>query len=641
MKKNCIYGIVLGAALLAVSSCIEDSRDNFMVDDQLSLAYENIVTDVSLYAGSHTISILKSGKGTTAATATIGASESALKTWMEEEESGVAYKTIPESYYSLESNQISFEASDLRSTVALNWDPTRMAGLVDGDEYVIPMSIVDGSLGINDKRRLVILNILKSTVSFASSGSTVLAKEQASENGEVSVKIKVDRAIPKDITVSMKVDNSLVDKYNQEKGTNYDKAPDGYVVLPSSPVTLEAGATDVYSDITLKTSALFGADGAMMNFRTLVVPIRISGVSLDGVIIADKVYYLLVNSPFSGATVTRIWGRYSLESLWTAMFELPSGADRNLALDEKFVYIPYAVGGSVARITAISVDDPDVVKMVNCDGFITNTITTACVRVIDKGDGSTMLIASGAGENEFAFYAWENGIDNPPSVYKLQCTWRRGGDRIEFHGTWANGVIYAHSYQGTFSTRYIVKDGKFVTTDRTLIDVPYTGFGGFYNYPGQDQMVFASSDAAAFMTLTGTTRKAGDGQDIHETASEPFEGGKLTFGYRVFTYRGDKYIAYTTFDKNDDLKEDGVSTYTTMQRARLVIVKDKGGFKASLAGEDKDIVFEAPLQGEEFTHMAIAPPMSSQADCAVRAYSDKVIIAAGAQGLGVSVFKME
>ena len=473
---------------------------------------------------------------------------------------------------------------------------------------------------------------------FASSGSTTVAKEDPSEDGEVSVKLRLDHAVPRDISVSYSVDNSLVDVYNAEKGTNYGTAPTAYV--QTGEATIPAGASDVFTTIKLKTSALFNG-GKMMDFRTFVIPVRITGTSLNGLIISEKIYYLLVNSPFAGATVSRIWGTYSLENLWMLEYGLPSGADRNLATDGNWVYLPYAVGGSTAKITAISVNDPSTVKQVNTTGFEPATITTACVRVIDKGNGSTMLIASGAGENVFPFYAWENGIDEPPTVYKLECTWRRGGDRIEFHGSWQDGTLYTHSYQGTFTTSYKVSGGTFEKTTRTLIDVPYTGFGGFYKYPGQDQMIFASSDASAFITLTGGTHKAGDGQDIYDTAKEPFDGADLSFGYNVFTYRGEKYIAYTTIDKNDDLKEDGVSTYTTRQRARLVIVKDKGGFKASLDGENKDIVFEAPIQGEEFNHMAIAAPVSAQGDCSVRAFSDKVIIAAGVQGLGLSVFKME
>lgn len=650
--KNVIKLLAIAGLLMAgLQSCIEDSRNNDMVDDQLSIVYESVVTPVSVYAGSYTVSVLKSGKGQTDAKAVVGTSSASLADYLASGETELKYKEIPGSYFRFSTDEVRFAQSDMIQKFTIDWDVNALSSYVKDDLCVLPVSILGGDLAINENRNLLALNMLKSTIEFASSGSTVVAKETPDENGQLQVKVKLDRAVPRDITFSYAVDNSLVAAYNAEKGTDYAQAPDGFVVVPSEPVKIASGSLDVFSDVTLKTSVLFSG-GKMMDFRTLVVPLRITGVSLDGLLVSDKIYYLLVNSPFAGASFSRIWGKYSIDALWTKGYaSIPDGGDRNLALDSKYVYFPYAVGGSTAKITAISIDDPSDVKEVNCTGFTAATITSACVRVIEKGNGSTMLVASGAGENEFPFYAWENGIDNPPTVFKLQCTWRRGGDRFEFHGTWADGILYVHAYQGRFTTRYKVvngafvktDDGRFNGTDRALVNMKAedTGFGGFHLYPGQDQMVFTTSDVSAFITLKDTYVDPGDGQKAWETSREDFPGAEMSWGYRVFSYRGDKYIAYTQIDKNDQLKEDGLTLYTTKQRARLVVVKDKGGFKASLLGDNKDIVFEAPIQGEEFTDIAVAPPTSSQGDCAVLVQSDKVLIAAGVQGLGASVFKME
>lgn len=638
MKKIFIFA----AVTLCLASCIEDSRNNNMVADSISLVYDEMVVPVSVYAGAQDVTVMKSGKGTLPAWATVGFSSEALAAYNADESNDATYKELASNLVRFSTDRVSFQPSDIRQTLSVKWNVDDMVKAIGGDDYVVPVSLLGSDLTVNKGRDLILLNILNSTASFASSGSTVVAKESAGIDGEVSVKFKLDHPMPQDLAVRFAVENTLAASYNAEKGTNYGTAPMGFVEIPSEGAVIPAGATDVFLTLKLKTSKLYGPDGNIQDFRTLLVPLQIIGTSVKGVKVSDAAYYLLVNNPYAGASFSRIWGKYSTSGhLWTADYDMPSGADRDLAMDDNWVYLPYSVGGSVAKITAVSVNDPETTKLVNCTGFKTATITTACVRVIDKGNGTPMLIASGAGENEFPFYAWENGIDNPPTVTMLQCTWRRGGDRIEFHGTWADGVLYTHAYQGVFTTSYKVTGGAFEKTDRTLVDVPYTGFGGFYKYPGQDQMVFASSDAAAFVTLTGTTHKAGDGQDIYDTAREEFAGGDLTYGYTPFTFRGEKYIAYTTIDKNDDLKEDGVTYYTTRQRARLVVVKDKGGFKASLDGENQDIVFEAPLQGEEFTDIAPQPPVSAQGDCAVRVFGDKVIIAAGFQGIGISVFKME
>lgn len=643
---------ILTAAALCLVSCIEDSRNNNMVPDSVSLVFDDVVVPVSVYAAKHDISVLKSGKGDSAAWATIGFTSEGLAKYNADESNDGTYKELASNLVKFSTDRVNFQPSDVRQLLSVSWDVDDMVQAVAGDDYVVPIGLLKSDITVNEGRNLILLNILNSTASFASSGSTVVAKETANENGEVTIKFKLDHPIPEDLAVQFAVDNSLVDTYNTEKGTNYGTAPNGYVQIPAEGAVIPAGSSDVFATVTLKNSVLFGNDGQMLNFRTLVVPLKITGTSVNGVKKSEAAYYLLVNNPYAGASFSRIWGKYSTAGhLWMTDYGLPSGGDRDFAMDNDWVYLPYSVGGSTAKITAISINDPETTKLVNCTGFNTATITTACVRVIDKGNGTKMLIASGAGENTFPFYAWENGIDNPPTVYTLECTWRRGGDRIEFHGTWADGVLYTHAYQGRFTTRYKVVDGAFVSTDdgqyngtsRALVNMlaSDTGFGGFYKYPGQDQMIFATSDVSAFITIKDTYVNPGDGQKAWETDREEFPGADMTYGYNVFTYRGDKYIAYTAVDQMDQLKEDGITYYTTKQRARLVVVKDKGGFKASLLGDDKDIVFEAPIQGETFEDIAPEPPMSVQGDCAVSVFSDHVIIAAGVQGLGLSVFKME
>ena len=642
MKKFFHY-ILLATVLLMSASCIEDSRNNYMVPDTLSLVYDEVVTGVSIYAGECNVAILKSGKGQSKATATIGTSNEALTAFNASEEATAQYKMIPASNFFFSEDVVTFDASDLKKDITMTWNPDLLCKLVNSDTQVLPVSILNGSLDINQSRNLLALNFLKSTVGFATTGSTVLAKEDKNENGEVQVKIKVDRTIPKDVEVTYAIDNSLIAAYNAEKGTEYEQAPDGYVVLPSAPAKIAAGTFDVYSTITLNTQKIFGTDGKILNFRTLIVPLKVTASSLNGVLLSDQVYYLLINNPLAGATVSRIWGKYSIDKLWTQGYaDIPDGGDRNLALDGQWVYVPYAVGGSTAKITAISVDDPATTKQVNFTGATANTITSACVRVIDKGNGAPMLIGSGANASEFAFYAWENGIDSAPTKFGLKCSWRRHGDRIEYKGTWTDGQLWAHSYQGTFASYYEFKNGQFVELDpkygHLLVDLPYAGFGGPYWYPGSDEMLFASSDWGAYFSLKGTTRTA-DVFTVKETVREDYGDATLTFGYHVFTYRGDTYIAYTAYD-NDLVNSQG-NPYPSKQRARLIVLEGQGSWRKSLDESTRKVVFEAPLQGENFEDIAVAASSSAQGDCAVYVQPDKVLIAAGAQGIGISLFKLE
>ena len=631
------------ATLVLAASCIEDSRNNYMVPDALSLVFSEQVVPVSVYAGSATVTVQKSGMGTEAAKVTLGVSADSLAAY--NAANGSAYTELNSSKYSFSSNTIEMAASAATAGVKIEWTPETVSPALNADLSVIPVTITEASpLTVNPKRNLVLLNILNSQVGLASSGSVMKASEESSENAEVQLKVSVDNVLPIDLKLTVVADNALVAAYNADKGTSHITAPDGYVQLAAEGYTLQAGASDCFCKVTLNNSALFSG-GKMMNFTSILVPFKISATSQAGVGISDKVYYLEVKSPLVSAGVSRVWGLYSTDNIWTETY-FPAeyqtkGGDRNLTLDKDWVYLPYTIGGSVAKITAVSIADPTNTMLVNCEGFQTETITTACVRMVDKGDGTLMLTATGANENTFAFYSWENGVDKAPTLNLLDCTWRRGGDRFELHGTWADGIVYTHAFQGVFSTRYEVKNGAFVKKERTLVDMPFTGFGGEYKHPEYDQMIFATSDTSALVTPLTTTHKAVDGQDVYEMAYEKFPAYKLAYGFRPFTFKGEKYIAYMAYDLLDDLKEDGVTPYTTRKRARLVIVRDKGGFKASLDPDERDIFFEAPLQGEEFTDIAIQEPVSTQGDCAVCVLADKVYIAAGAQGRGLSVFKLE
>ena len=637
MKKSIITSI---AVLALAASCIEDSRNNFMVEDTLSLVFDEQVVPVSVHAGGFDVTVLKAGKGTLAATAILGVSQESLDAY--NAENSTSYSAFPASAYSFESNSVSFKAEDLTAHAMIRWDPATAIAALDGKSSVIPVKLEAGSLDINTKRDFILVNILNTTVGFASSGATVSAKENPEEDSEVQFKISLDVPLPDDLCVTVAADNSLIPAYGASSGISFTQAPAGLISIPSEGYTIPKGQTDAFFSLPVKNSALFDG-GAMKNFYAILVPLKITSASREGVVISDQVFYLRVNNP-SALSFSRVWGKYSTSKLWTEEYSLPSGSDRNLTTDGNWVYLPCAVApsaGGTPKITAISVTDPSVTMQVNCEGMVESTITSACVRVVDKGDGKLMLTASGAESDNFSFYAWEDGLDKAPTVTPLQCTWRRSGDRYELHGTWADGMLYCHSYQGTFSTRYKVSGGKFEKTDRTLVNAPYTGFGGHYKHPDSEEMLFASSDTAAFVTMTGGTYKAGDGQDVYDMTATPYVGGQMSFGYRCFSYKGEKYIAYTAAELEDGVLEDGLTPGPSMKRARLVIVKDKGGFKASLDGDNKEIIYEAPIQGESFDDIAIAESAVSQGDCSVCVLSDKVIIAAGFQGLGVSVFKLE
>ena len=76
-----------------------------------------------------------------------------------------------------------------------------------------------------------------------------------------------------DITVSIKVDNSLVEKYNADNKTSYYATPEGAVALEKSQVVIEKGKAT--SDISLLS--VVSAD-EFVDGRIYIIPVTITDV---------------------------------------------------------------------------------------------------------------------------------------------------------------------------------------------------------------------------------------------------------------------------------------------------------------------------------------------------------------------------
>lgn len=102
-----------------------------------------------------------------------------------------------------------------------------------------------------------------------------------------------------DVQVSLEVDPSLVADYNARYGTQWPMLDAKYYALSSETATIPAGrtASDV---VTLQLKELMGEGeeqtGALPLDETYLVPIRISGASIDVLGGSDVVYYVVKRS---------------------------------------------------------------------------------------------------------------------------------------------------------------------------------------------------------------------------------------------------------------------------------------------------------------------------------------------------------
>lgn len=102
-----------------------------------------------------------------------------------------------------------------------------------------------------------------------------------------------------DVQVSLEVDPSLVAAYNARYGTQWPMLDAKYYTLSSETATIAAGRT-VSDPVTLQLRELMGEGeeqtGALPLDETYLVPIRISGASIDVLGGSDVAYYVVKRS---------------------------------------------------------------------------------------------------------------------------------------------------------------------------------------------------------------------------------------------------------------------------------------------------------------------------------------------------------
>ena len=108
MKKISLFIL----ALLLVSACFHDDRDNFMVPDSLGLSSLENFTEASVHSGTYLLGIDKSGKGFTAAKVHINTSQDAYKSVLDafNTEHGTSYRAIDPALIAMDRTTFDFPA---------------------------------------------------------------------------------------------------------------------------------------------------------------------------------------------------------------------------------------------------------------------------------------------------------------------------------------------------------------------------------------------------------------------------------------------------------------------------------------------------------------------------------------------------
>ena len=663
--KKIFKNILLSAlTIAAVASCADD-RNNFLPEDSFGFnnkAGENVLI-LPLYGGSYDIDVIKSGKGLNEGVVNITTSNHDLLNF--NKQYGVEYIPLPsdQDLYSFSTESLTFGLDDVTKPVTVSWDIAKVAAFMEqepANQYCIPVALRSDNLEVNEGREVFILNLVTSTITAE---QTLLSRtyewesEPSSETMDITVRI--DKAIPGiDLTVDFEVDNSLIAAYNEANGTNYEAAPEGLVTVGADPV-LKAGEGYVLLPVTINTEAIaedmeIEVDGKMetrhlvkRNWDGYVVPLKISGMSVDGVKVTNDLTYIVVKGlePIPPQLFNRVWGIYATSSTnpWQATFGLSDC--RNITMDDQYVYVPQNAAGTPV-LKAISIIDPSVVKDVNVTGIgrAGETHVLSCVRMLPTANGDVLMACNlTGGEDDFTFYIWHDGIDNAPTGYTVSPSGRRLGDKFIVTGTWEAGEVYCKDFNTGNIVRYGM-DGTDVGEWRgpvasyargrydfsaSVLDAP-SCIGSPYVYPGTPK---AGSDVISGFLYTSTASGhylANKSGNVFASAADLGLG--MTHGYSFF--KDDKtnlnYIAYVALTASQD------------QGSVKVISDFNGtadGFMSVL--QKNEVIFEAPVQdGMDATVLSPCPATHSTGDCVVREINGETYMAVMIQNVGISVFKM-
>ena len=658
--KKILRNILFSAlTITAVASCADD-RNNFLPDDSFGFnnkAGENVLT-LPLYGGSHQINVIKSGKGLNEGVVNITTSNLDLRNY--NEQYGVEFSPLPDDQdlYSFSTQSLAFGYEDVTKPVTVSWDIAKVASFMEqepANQYCIPVVLRSEGLEVNEGRHIFILNLVTSTVTAE---QTLLSRTYEWESEPVSetmdITVRIDKAIPGiDLTLDFEVDNDLIAAYNQANGTDYKAAPEGLVSFGADPV-IKAGEGYVLYPVTINTEALADENGLVKsNWNGYVVPVKLSGMSVDGVKVNNGLTYIVVKGlePIPPQLFTRQWGIFATSSTnpWQATFGLSDA--RNITMDDEYIYVPQSAGGDPV-LKAVSIADPAQVKNVNVSGIAGGTHTLSCVRMIPNTDpavngGKDILSACclSVGEgSHLNFYVWLNGIDNAPAISIVEDSGRRLGDKYIVLGSWNNGEVYLKDFNTGNIVRYAMVDGRIgewpgadgLAYARGRFDynasVPDAAgcIGSAYVYPGTPK---AGSDIPAGFLVTSTASAHFLGNTSGNVfASTADLGMPLTHGYNFFTdaKTGLKYIAY-------------VGVEASQAQGSVRVIADLAGTPDGFLGalQSHKVVFEAPVQDAmDATVVSPCPATHSTGDCVVREINGETYMAVMIQNVGISVFKM-
>lgn len=264
--------------------------------------------------------------------------------------------------------------------------------------------------------------------------------------------------------------------------------------------------------------------------------------------------------------IKTVWLKQSEgSSAWNTYYGGTGGSDRNIAMDDDYVYVAENTG--TAKLWAISITNPANVTAVNVQGVTGGTHLLACPRVIKNTDqnvngGKDVLICSNLtrGGEDPKLYMWINGINNAPKAITLT-TYATGawyGDVFTVYGTLQDGVLFFDKIGGegangvvTFLLKGVPGNAMYLQARLMFNDAfgSHTAACAYYPYPDNIQKGVYSPgrgrEARGQNVVATEDIKGTGGINVALTPLDYDEGTNgYVLGYNFIEWKGKRYVIY-------------------------------------------------------------------------------------------------
>lgn len=663
MKKTLIFLM----SLLAIAGCIPDDRNHNMVDDSFGLTVRESLVQTSVHTGSCPVGVAKNGKGQTEAALTVSASgaDCAEALARYNEAHGTAFVALPESSYQLSDTRLSYTAEEVVKDLVVSWDPATVAEQIgDSPDYVIPITIRSADLTVNPEKSFVLIQVLRSALSVTQTGveRTVTSKNvepdpqghQPALQETVTLDLESTNPIKNvGMTFPVLIDNALIPIYNETAEKPAQAAPEGLVKILSPSVSIPESGKSATFRVEIDKSVLLGPDGKLQEFPDYVAPVRVDkeglqatrkgeAFPLGGLAYENLVTFIGIHYKKSTGSVviTREWGKFSTaDASWNAYYGGTAGSDRNVALDDDYIYI--AETNKTKNLWAIPLKSPSQVRQLPVGTVKDEGIFyLSCPRVIPNTDpaingGKDVLVVSSMAEGDPSLYVYDKGVSEDPSVLKMT-TWasRRLGDTFTYFGTFQQGTLFFKDFntdQGTVTFALSGKPSGTLYLRGRVVAPPVAGAGAYFPFPdninagpctsrgGKDSWIcHASKDLATL-----------EGADSNPTLI-PLSGYYADAAFRFIEFGGKRFIAYSRQVSSTD--------------GRLIVIEGKAGESWETILERRSVVYQAAIQEnaemQEDYNESPRGSGNSGMDIDARQVGGEVYIAVVKQNVGLSLFKM-